>query len=153
MLTHSLPLPLVIEYCQTFLTAGDQTGIILALWHCGRVRRFRLRTSSAIMKELIVVTDDKFPTLELLRIVLHSYTILALPMMFQEPQLHHLVFAGLASPVGSSPLTAHMALVTFTCNGRLICVSELLRQVSLTAHLENLIIEFHFPVSEPGPLC
>ena len=32
-------------------------------------------------------------------------------------------------------------------------LNELLRQVSLMAHVENLIIGFHFPVSESDPLC
>jgi len=49
------PFPLVIDYCQFFLTADDQTGRILAFSHCDRVRRLRLQTSSASMKELIVL--------------------------------------------------------------------------------------------------
>ena len=116
ILTHSPRFPFVIDYCQTFLTANDQMGIVFAFWHCDRIRRFCPRTPGAIMKELIVVIDYKFPILEYLHIPLHSDTVWHFPLCFKHPKLRHLGVAGLTSPVGSSLLIAHMSLVTLPPN-------------------------------------
>ena len=68
MLTHSPPLPLIIDYLHvvTNITAEDKEGILLALKHRDRVRRIRLRAFVISLERLVAAIEEGFPMLEYL---------------------------------------------------------------------------------------
>ena len=105
-----------------------------------------------------MVIDDKFPMLEYLHISLHSDTVWHFPLCFKHrnygtvfwltSRLLWILTTYSSGPMGLVTLPLVMVDSSAYCR-----LNELLRQVSLMAHVENLIIGFHFPVSESGPLC
>jgi hypothetical protein len=62
--------------------AGDQMGIVLALWSCDRVRRFRLRTSSHCRGEKNRTNSDNFS-------VFHSEPFMCALVPSYSPLLSH----------------------------------------------------------------
>ena len=154
MLTHSPPLPLVIDYNvdeYRDITAEDEEGMIFALKQRDRVRRVRLRMPVAILQKLIMVIDEEYPILEYIVAMpqIEDYSpILTFPETLQAPHLRHLTMTGFTLPIGSRLLTAAVGLVTLC----LIMVhphtyfhpNTLLRWLSFMPQLETLMILFVF---------
>ena len=158
MLTHSPPLPLVVDYydddddkdCD--ITEEDEEGIILALRQRHRVRRIRFRIPIPDLQKFIVAIDEEYPVLEFLIMMPSTEdngTAMVLPETFQAPHLHHLMLEGFVLPIGSRLLTAAVGLVTLG-----LCVSHpstyfqpntLLRWISFMSQLEALLIFFSSP--------
>lgn len=103
VLAHLPPLPLIIDYLDLHgdLTTEDELGIILALWHCDRVRCIRLVQPAPVLQRLFMILQGEFPNLEYLIIERHpsEYTIVGIPKTFQAPRLRYLVVMGLEIPV------------------------------------------------------
>ena len=155
MLSHSPPLPLVIDYFSNEdnnFTAEDEEAAILALRQYDRVRRVRLYMPPSSLQKFVTTMDEEYPILEYL-IIYHpgedKTTILTFPETLQAPHLRHLVLQGFALPTGSRLLTTPMGLVTlglavvhpstyFHPNTFLQCVSSM-------PQLETLLISFIFP--------
>ncbi len=157
MLAHSPPLPLILDYLDNHnLTAEDEEGILLALQHRDRVRRIRLETPVLNLRNLLIVIDEEFPILEYLFIAptdLKSLNMgLILPNTFQASQLRHLILMGFAFPIGSPLLTTTVGLVTLSLlslpSSSYFHPNELIQRLSHLPHLEKLMIDFDFPVSD-----
>ena len=106
MLTHSPPLPIIIDYLHvvTNITAEDKEGILLALKHRDRVRRIRLRAFVTSLERLVAAIEEGFPMLEYLYIEPMSASDLnwSLPSTFRAPRLRHLVLFYFEFPTGST---------------------------------------------------
>ena len=154
MLTHSPPLPLVIDYnVEEYhdITAEDEEGMIFALKQRDRVRRIRLLMPVTILRKLIMVVDEEYPILEYIVIMprpqIEDYSpILTFPETLQAPHLRHLTMTGFTLPIGSRLLTDAVGLVT-------LCLimdhphtyfhpNTLLRWLSFMPQLETLVILF-----------
>ena len=151
MLGNSPPLPLVIDY-RFNITAKDEEGAILALKQRDRVRRVRFWDVTDPQK-LIVTTDEEYPILEYLVILLpihHNSTILTFPETFQAPHLRNLTLQGFALPIGSRLLTTAVGLVTLYLDmvnpSTYFHPNTLSRWLSFMPQLETLMIGFQFPV-------
>ncbi|KAF8490533.1 hypothetical protein F5888DRAFT_1808005 [Russula emetica] len=111
MLAHLPCLPLIIDYLDPYddLTVDDELGIILALWHCDRVRRIRLMQPVPVLQRLLMILQGEFPNLEYLFIEQHPYywpeaehsTFVNIPKTFRAPRLRYLVVMGLQISIGS----------------------------------------------------
>ena len=156
MLTHSPPLPLVIDYNHKYrnVTTEDEEGLILALKQRDRVRRVRLWMPVTCLQKFVVAMDEEYPILEYLVIALPNEddrTILKFPETLQAPHLHHLMLRGFALPIGSPLLMTAVGLVTLY----LVMVHPstyfhpytLLQWTSLMPQLETLTIYFTFSIS------
>jgi hypothetical protein len=158
MLTHSPPLPLVIDYVDSTrnLTPEDEDeeGIKLALRHHDRVRRIRLATFISCLPELIDAMDKEFPILEHLYIdpLIYNDNGFLLPETFEAPNLRHLVLLNFALPVDSSLLTTATDLITFSLNTIPASVTwhptDFLRRISSMPNLRTLGISFYSVVSK-----
>ena len=93
MLAHSPPLPLVIDYQGTYITAEDEEAIILALAQRDRVRRIRFNLPVLELQKLIMATDGEYPILGYLIFVEppeDKSTLVILPETLETPHLRHL---------------------------------------------------------------
>ena len=154
MLTHSPPLPLVIDYeGTTYITAEDEDIIILALEKRDRIRRIRFNIPVLSLQKLIQAIDGEYPNLEYLILAdmrNEKSTLLTLPETLEMPRLRHLTincsipirFQLLATAV-TSLVTLHLALhhpsTYFQPN-------VLLQSLSLMPQLEVLLITFRFAI-------
>jgi hypothetical protein len=154
MLAHSPPLPLVIDYQSTDLTAEDEEAIILALEQRDRVRRIRFNIPVLNLRKLITAIDGEYPILEYLMLGLwdrrrEKRTALILSETLQTPHLRHLAIGysirirsplfGTAAGLVTLHLSLHNPSTYFQPN-------VLLQWLSLMPQLEMLLISFHFPV-------
>jgi hypothetical protein len=154
MLSHSPPLPLVIDFFRDHwdITAEDEKGIILALEQRHRIRRVRFRMPIPKLQKLIMAINEEYPLLEDLIIgpPIGNTSSLMLPETFQAPNLRHLLLIGFVLPVGSRLLTTSVGLV-------MLCLlmehpsayfqpNILFQWISLMPQLEALLIIFSFPV-------
>ncbi len=154
MLTHSPPLPLIIDYNYENhdLTPEDEEGILLALQHRDRVCRIALWMPVPSLQKLVTAIDDEFPVLEFLDIVPSAKhnTPLVLPSTLEAPHLRHLCLEHFASLIGSRSLVIATGLVRLVL--RWIYSStyphpnHLLQPLSLLLQLEELEIGFFSPV-------
>ena len=154
MLTHSPPLPLVIDYnVEEYhdITAEDEEGMIFALKQRDRVRRVRLLMPVTILRKLIMIIDEEYPILEYIVIMPRPQIedmnpILTFPETLRAPHLRHLTMTGITLPIGSRLLTAAVGLIT-------LCLvmdhpytyfhpNTLLRWLSFMPQLETLVIFF-----------
>jgi hypothetical protein len=152
MLAHSPPLPLVIDYNKTDITAEDEEAIILALEQRDRVRRIRFGILVLKLQKLIMAIDGEYPILEYLILVDRpedKSTVLILPETLQTPHLRHLAIdcsIPIRPPLlgtATGLVTLHLALYhPSTC----FQPTVLLRCLSLMPQLEILVIFFHFAV-------
>jgi hypothetical protein len=104
MLAHLPPLPLIIDYLDPYddLTPDDELGIILALWHCDRVRCIRLMQPAPVLQRLFMIPQGEFPNLEYVIIERHPSkhsTMVGIPKTFQAPRLRYLVVMGHQIPI------------------------------------------------------
>jgi hypothetical protein len=155
MLSHSPPLPLIIDYIDRGhgLTADEEAGIVLALQHRDRVRRIRLVIPMPELQRLVMAMDGEFPILEYLYIGPPTkHTIgLKLHEAFQA-HLRHFILINFAFSVGPSLLTNTTAASLVTLVLQKIHPSAyfrpniLLQRLSLIPHLETFIFGFDSPV-------
>ena len=155
MLSHSPPLPLIIDYIDQGhgLTADEEAGIVLALQHRDRVRRIRLVVPMPELQRLVMAMDREFPVLEYLYIGPPTkHTIgLKLHEAFQA-HLRHFILINFAFTVGPSLLTNTTAasLVTLVLQrihpSAYFRPNDLLQRLSLIPHLETFIFGFDSPV-------
>ena len=153
MLSHSPPLPLIVDYQLDDVSEEDEEGVILALKQYNRVRRVRLQMNITSQQKFIMAMDDEYPILEYLIIGQPSEDkglALVFPETLQAPLLHHLNLAGFALPVGSRLLTNAVGLVTL-CIGIIhpstfLHPNTLLQWLSFMPQLESLVIAFFYPV-------
>jgi hypothetical protein len=93
ILTHSPPLPIVLDYGDEDreLTAQDEIGILLALQCRRRVRRIRLRTTTSNLRKLVVAINGEFPMLDYLYIkpLTNDDNDLVLPETFKAPHIRY----------------------------------------------------------------
>jgi hypothetical protein len=101
MLTHSPPLPLVIDYIQEYhgISTEDEQRAILALKQRDRVRRISLELFIANLQKLLVIIKEEYPILEHLTIrhqIKDNRTFLTLPETLEAPHLRHLTLVNFA---------------------------------------------------------
>jgi hypothetical protein len=152
MLAHSPPLPLVIDYEDTDVTAEDEEAIILALAQRDRVRRIRFTIPVLKLQKLIMAIDGEYPVLEYLVLAdlpEEKRTVLFLPETLQTPHLRHLAIE-CSIPIRSPLLGTAAGLVKLHLGlyhpSTYIQPTVLLQSLSLMPQLEMLLIVFHFPV-------
>ena len=155
MLSHSPPLPLVIDFFRDHwdITAEDEKGIILALEQRHRIRRVRFKMPIPKLQKLIMAINEEYPLLEYLIMETpmgNTSSALMLPETFQAPHLHHLVLIGFVLPIGSRLLTTSVGLVMLCLHmehpSAYFQPNTLLQWISLMPQLELLLIAFFFPV-------
>jgi hypothetical protein len=152
MLAHSPPLPLVIDYEGTGITAEDEEAIILALEQRDRVRRIRFNIPVLKLQKLIMAIDGEYPILEYLILVdppEDNSTVLILPETLETPHLRHLGI-NCSIPIRSPLLGTAAGLVTLHLGlyhpSTYFQPTVLLQSLSLMPQLEILLIFFQFPV-------
>ena len=152
MLAHSPPLPLVIDYEGTEITAEDEEGIILALEQQDRVRRIRLILPGLKLQMLVMAIDGEYPMLEYLTLMDPFEDISMdsiLPETLQTPRLRHLAI-DCSIPTRFQLLTAAVGIVTLHLGvlhpSTYFQPTVLLQTLSLMPQLEILLIFFRFPV-------
>ena len=155
MLTHSPPLPIIIDHHYVALNitaaAEDKEGILLALKHRDRVRRIRLRAFVSSLERLVVAIEGGFPTLEYLYIepIGTPDSNWSLPSTFRAPRLRHLMLFHFDFPTGST-LPAELVTLSlqFINQSANFGANELLQKLSLMPQLETLGISFYPPLSD-----
>ena len=153
MLSHSPPLPLVINYLDRDRerTAEDDDGILLALQHCNRVRRIGLVVPATNLLRPLVAMTGRFPILERLfiRSRTGSDTGLMLPATLQAPCLRGLALSCVALPTASPLLTSSIGLVILALErippSAYFPPSHLLTRISPLTQLQTLSIGFTYP--------
>jgi hypothetical protein len=152
MLAHSPPLPLVIDYEDTDITAEDEEATILALEQRDRVRRIRFWIPVLKLQKLIMAIDGEYPMLEHLILadpLEDKGTVLILPETLQTPHLRHLAM-DCSIPIRFQLLTTAVSLVTLNLGlyhpSTYFQPTALLQWLSLMPRLEMLLIFFHFSV-------
>jgi hypothetical protein len=152
MLAHSPPLPLVIDYEGTDITAEDEDSIILALEQRDRVRRIRFDIPDLEVRKLIMAIDGKYPILEYLILwdpPEDKSTVLIFPETLETPHLRHLAIDCSIS-IRSPLLTTAVGLVTLNLGfhhpSTYFQPTVLLQSLSLMPQLEMFLIYFNFAV-------
>jgi hypothetical protein len=152
MLAQSPPLPLVIDYDGTDITAEEEEAIILALAQRDRVRRIRFNIPLLKLQKFIMAIDEEYPILEYLilwDLFEDKSTVLILPETLQTPHLRHLAI-DCPIPVRFQLLTTAVGLVTLYLDlhhpSTYFQPNVLLQSLSLMPQLEILMIFFHFTV-------
>ena len=154
MLSHSPPLPLIVDYDDEHdaLTAEDEQAIVLALGYRHRVRRIRLAMPFPNLQKLIVAMDEGYPVLEYLVVGPSKQysTALTFPGTLQAPHLRHITLLGFDNPIGSRLFTTAVGLVTLcliiTHPPAYLQPDTLLQWISFMPQLEVLTIFFVFTV-------
>jgi hypothetical protein len=152
MLAHSPPLPLVIDYRGTDVTAEEEEAIVLALEQRDRVRRIRFNLPVLKLQKLVKAIDGEYPILEYLIFMdppKEKRTVLILPETLQIPHLRHLTI-DCSIPIRPQLLTTAVGLVTLYLGlydpSTYFQPTVLLQSLSLMPQLEILVIYFHFAV-------
>ena len=156
MLSHSPPLPLIIDYFGDHwdISTEDEEGIILALEQHHRVRRGRFVMPIQKLQKLIMAINEEYPVLEYLimvpRVTRNTSSALMLPETFQAPHLRHLSLMGFVLPIGSRLLTTSVGLVMLCLHmehpSAYFQPNILLQWISLMPQLEMLLIALSPPV-------
>ena len=158
MLSHSPPLPLVIDFVRDHwdITAEDEEDIILALEQYHRIRRVRFLMPIPKLQKfinIIMAINEEYPVLEYLIMAPpmgNPSSTLMLPETFQAPHLRHLSLRGFVLPTGSRLLTTSVGLVMLCLHmehpSAYFQPNTLLQWISLMPQLEMLLIAFLFPV-------
>jgi hypothetical protein len=150
MLAHSPPLPLVIDYQDTEITADDEEAMILALEQRDRVRCIRLNIPVLKLQKLITTIDGEYPILEYLilgDLPEERRTVLILPETLETPRLRHLAITG-SIPIRPPLLGMAAGLVTLYLElyhpSTYFQPTVLLQWLSSMPQLEILLIFFCF---------
>jgi hypothetical protein len=146
MLTHSPPLPLVIDYLDE-ITADEEGGMIFALEQRDRVRRIRIQLPIPKLQKFITITGE-YPILEYLIIgplIEDHSSVLRIPETLEAPHLRHLSLTSFALPIGSRLLTTATGLVTLNLRinhpSNYFQPNALLQWLSFMPQLETLVID------------
>jgi hypothetical protein len=152
MLAHSPPLPLVVDYERTDITAEDEEAILLALEQRDRVRRIRFAIPVLKLQKLIMAIDGEYPILECLILGDSSEdkrTVLILPETLETPHIRH-VAIDCSIPIRFQLLTTAVGLVTLHLGlyhpSTYFQPTVLLQSLSLMPQLELLLIFFYFTI-------
>jgi len=153
ILAYSPPLPLVIDFFQSDITADDEEGIFLALEQRHRIRRIRLEIPILKLQKLIMFMDEEYPILEYLTMAplfSDKSTNLKIPETLRAPHLRHLGLFGFTIPRRSQLLASAVGLVTLClAMGDPSAYFEptvLLQWITFMPQLETLVVLFYFPV-------
>ncbi|KAI0270364.1 hypothetical protein BGY98DRAFT_1100696 [Russula aff. rugulosa BPL654] len=154
MLTHSPPLPLVIDFDSGDITAEDEEAIILAIAQRDRVRRIRLNIPGLKLQRLIMAIDGEYPILEYLilgnNIKKTRTTVSILPETLQTPHLRFLAI-NCSIPIRFQLLTTAVGLVTLNLSlhhpSTYFQPTVLLQLLSLMPQLEDLVIILAFALT------
>jgi hypothetical protein len=145
MLTHSPPLPLVIDYLDD-ITADEEGGIIFALEQRDRVRRIRIQLPIPKLQKLITITEE-CPILEYLIIgpsIEDNTSVSRIPETLQAPRLRHLSLTSFSLPLRSRLLTTATGLVALNLiinhPSTYFQPNALLQWLSIMQQLETLVI-------------
>jgi len=146
MLTHSPPLPLVIDYSDEdrYVAAHDEERIFLALQRRLRVRRIRLRMSVSNLRRLVTAMDGEFPMLESLHIKAMTDDVnfngLSLPDTFNAPHLRHFALKNVIySPgVPGPPLPIPHVSSTERISGFPLCHGPQVWRYALSVYVHQL---------------
>jgi hypothetical protein len=155
MLNHSPPLPLIINYQNTYatMTTEDEEGILLALRHHDRVRRIVLHAPHQDLHKFLTAMNENFPTLERLSIVSTSSddAKLVIPRAFQAARLSHLTLGGVTLSGESRSLSPTVSLVSLTFTN--LRASPYFPAEGLTAQLQLILLlgEMSIGFSVPIP--
>jgi hypothetical protein len=159
MLSHSPPLPLVIEhdYKESDIASEDEEGLILALKQRNRIRRICLRMAFLKLQKFIMTINEEFPILEYLFIVSPILgKALMLPETLQAPRLHQLKLFGVVPPIRSRLLMTATRLATLSFHVPPIYLPPPKRSASMpfiyTARgaRDRLFIPFYSPWGGPA---
>ncbi|KAN0109294.1 hypothetical protein V8E52_009478 [Russula decolorans] len=152
MLAHSPPLPLVVDYERTDITAEDEEAILLALEQRDRVRRIRFAIPVLKLQKLIMAIDGEYPILECLILGDSSEdkrTVLILPETLETPHIRH-VAIDCSILIRFQLLTTAVGLVTLHLGlyhpSTYFQPTVLLQSLSLMPQLELLLIFFYFTI-------
>ena len=152
MLTHSPPLPLIINYLDPVRQTSihDEENILLALQYRDRLRRIGLVMPAQNLPKFIKAIDGQFPVLERLFIWPQTQdddVSLMLPTTFQAPHLGMLSTSAL--PVGSFLLTTTFGLTSLELYeiplSAYFYPSNLVVRISCMPQLEGLSISYRAP--------
>ncbi|KAI0278431.1 hypothetical protein BGY98DRAFT_974299 [Russula aff. rugulosa BPL654] len=145
MITHSPPLPLVIDYLDD-ITTDEEGGIMFALEQRDRVRRIRLRLPFSKLQKLVTIAEE-YPILEYLIMgpsIEDNSSVLMIPETSQAPHLRLLSLTSFALPIGSRLLTTATGLVTLSLKinhpSTYFHPNALLRWLSFMPLLETFMI-------------
>jgi hypothetical protein len=152
MLAHSPPLPLVIDYNESDITAEDEEAIFLALEQRDRVRRIRFGMPVLQLQKLIMAIDGEYPILEYLILAdppEDRRTVVILPETLETPHLRHLAIS-CSIPIRTPFLGTAAGLVILHLAlyhpSTYFQPTVLLQWLSLMPQLEILLIYFSFPL-------
>ena len=152
MLAHSPPLPFVIDYEGTSITAEDEEAIILALEQRDRVRCIRFNFPVLKLQKLIMAINGEYPILEYLisgETPGDKSTVLILPETPQSPHLRHLAF-GCSIPMRFPLLGTAAGLVTLNLGlhhpPTYFQPTVLIHSLSLMPQLEMFLLYFFFSI-------
>jgi hypothetical protein len=154
MLSHSPPLPLIINYpaIPTKISTVDEGSAIFALQQNKRVRRIHVAAPAAVSCNFFKAMDCEFPILE--RLSLHLLTEsraeLGLPEKLQAPLLRHLTLSNITLPIQSQLLRNAEGLIALQL-WNIPASSEfdpahLVSQLLGMSRLETLMVQFHTPI-------
>ena len=155
MLAYSPPLPLIINYKGTDITAGDKEAMILVLGQQDCVQHIQFYLPVLKLQKLITAIDGAYPILKYL-ILWDPHEdksmVLILPRMLQTPYLCHLVVnCSIQIPIWSLLLGTSVGLVTLYLwlhyQSTYMHLTVLHQWLLLMPQLEILGIFFLFAVS------
>ena len=153
MLLHSPHLPLTVDYgIGDSISAENEEGILLALEQRHRVRHLRLSSRVQNLQKLVVAIDEEFPVLEYLIVSpwTKDSTVLMLPETLQAPHLRRLLLHDFACPIRPRLHPTAPGLVTLCLiidrPSAYFQPNILLQWISFMPQLENLEINFTFPI-------
>jgi hypothetical protein len=154
MLNHSPPLPLIINYQNTYatMTTDDEEGILLALRRHDRVRRIVLHAPHRGLHKFLAAMNENFPTLERLSIVSTSGddAKLVMPRAFRAARLSHLTLGGVTLSGEPRSLSPTVSLVSLTLTNLrafpYFPAEGLTAQLQFVLLLGELSISFSVPI-------
>ncbi|KAI0261173.1 hypothetical protein BC834DRAFT_1044179 [Gloeopeniophorella convolvens] len=150
MLTHSPPLPIIIDYYSELktITEKDEDGLLAAMPYCHRVRLVSLGLLTSSSSRILKAMDGAFPILESLALTSVDNTGLILPKTFSAPRLNELLLQGVVLSLDTLSLTPAINLVTL----RLDCIPE--NAYFAPEHLAALLVTLpHLREISIGFLC
>ena len=152
MLTHSPPIPLIIDcYSQDDnVDSVVEEELTLALEQRDPVCRIRLGLPAPGLQRLLMTIDGEYPILEFMSVGtrMEAGMALILPESLHAPQLRHLLLFNVVIPTGSRFLVPSMGLVTFFLSSQYTStytdfrLPVLIQWLSSMRQLETLVIDF-----------
>jgi hypothetical protein len=154
MLSHSPPLPLIINYPEipSKMSAADEKSAVFALQQHERVRRIHVAAPTSVLSNFFKAIDCEFPILETLSLYLSpkSRAGLVLPERLRAPLLCHLTLSNISLLIKSQLLRQAENLITLRL-WNVPASSEfhpayLVAQLLGMSRLETLMVHFYTPI-------